>query len=535
MVNFFKRLFDILFHTRAEATIIDADLGTIKIPLTPAIPKRRLEDVKAGKRWILSVDGGGVRGIIALKAIKAMQGLFEPGDDGKPRKMTEIFDMFAGTSTGSIIAALLADGKDIDEVITMYETQEFRKGAFTANDDFQKAKYGSSGDLYGAVSLLTTLSTVLSALVIAAVAFVVLASVASWGFLAIPGAGLVAIISGAVLTVAAVIAIIVNKLANDQMYKKLITPYYKKNIRDRLLSEFQERPLNSLKRDILIASRDALRNESTFITSFRPENAPTGYTTANTGPRGLYNEMKIWQAVEASMSAPLYFSPLDRFLDGGVGAFNNPSAVAALEALKYSAFMDPATGKYDHQPEEALYKKGKTVVWSFGTGQITNSFTGNVIYQKHNFDFWINNVISETFFDSNDQQNYICRELLGRDLTDANGNPWIESRRYQIYINEKGLIDISFNRNRIAEVIKPENVEKLFSLDAWNAAEFNEIKTVAECFASTLLKPDIENNFEHNIVEIGRPSKTEPDARVYRDEVLTTLNSIGPNQQRGED
>lgn len=533
MKNIFTRIVDLLFPT---SRIINAkhDWGTISFPLTPSIPKRRLENVKGDKRWILSIDGGGTRGIIVLKALKAMQGLFENGPDGKPRKLTDIFDMFAGTSTGSIIAALLADGKDIDYVISLYENDAFRTAAFATNEEFQKSKYGEAGELDDAVDMLTKLSTALSALVIAAVAFVALATVASWGFLAIPGAGLVAIISGAVLAVSGILLIIINYIANDKMHRKLITPYYKKGIRDKLLQEFGDRQLNTMQRDILIVSRDTVRNETTFITSFRPENAPAAYAATNNGPRGVYNEMKIWNAVEASMSAPLYFSPLDRFLDGGVGAFNNPCSVAALEALKYSSLMDPATGKYDATPGEALYKKGKTVVWSFGTGQATNSFTGNVLYQKHNFDFWINTVISEMFFDSGDQQVYTCKDLLGKELTDG-GVPWIEFKRYQLYLNADGLTKIGMDRNKIPEITKPENLERIFALDSWKAAEFNEVKAVGELFAATLAKAGIEDNFEHDIVEVGKPATTQPDIRVYRDEVLSTLNSIGNGQKRGDD
>ena len=53
------------------------------------------------ERHILALDGGGVRGVITLHMIASLEAHL-----GRPA--CEFFDMFAGTSTGAIIAALLA-------------------------------------------------------------------------------------------------------------------------------------------------------------------------------------------------------------------------------------------------------------------------------------------------------------------------------------------------------------------------------------------------------------------------------------------
>ncbi|MEJ2560887.1 MAG: patatin-like phospholipase family protein, partial [Anaerolineae bacterium] len=55
----------------------------------------------AGKRLILSIDGGGARGYITLHCLAQLEEL-----TGQPAH--EIFDFYAGTSTGSLIAAGLA-------------------------------------------------------------------------------------------------------------------------------------------------------------------------------------------------------------------------------------------------------------------------------------------------------------------------------------------------------------------------------------------------------------------------------------------
>ena len=49
---------------------------------------------------ILSLDGGGVRGLISLEVLKHIE-----QESGKP--IAELFDFVAGTSTGSIVATIL--------------------------------------------------------------------------------------------------------------------------------------------------------------------------------------------------------------------------------------------------------------------------------------------------------------------------------------------------------------------------------------------------------------------------------------------
>jgi patatin-like phospholipase/acyl hydrolase len=64
---------------------------------------------------ILSLDGGGAKGFYTLGALREIEGLI-----GKP--LSEGFDLIFGTSTGAIIAALLALGRSVDEIHTLYTT-----------------------------------------------------------------------------------------------------------------------------------------------------------------------------------------------------------------------------------------------------------------------------------------------------------------------------------------------------------------------------------------------------------------------------
>lgn len=62
---------------------------------------------------VLSLDGGGVRGIISAVWLQELQNKLD-----KP--IHEIFDIIAGTSTGSILATGLGLGMPIEEILRMY-------------------------------------------------------------------------------------------------------------------------------------------------------------------------------------------------------------------------------------------------------------------------------------------------------------------------------------------------------------------------------------------------------------------------------
>lgn len=62
---------------------------------------------------ILSLDGGGAKGFYSLGVLREVEAL-----TGKP--LCETFDLIFGTSTGSIIAALLAQGKSVEEIHKLY-------------------------------------------------------------------------------------------------------------------------------------------------------------------------------------------------------------------------------------------------------------------------------------------------------------------------------------------------------------------------------------------------------------------------------
>src|SRR5215472_14548372 len=90
-------------------------------------------------RHILSIDGGGIRGIIPAMALVALEQQM-----GKP--VRECFDFLAGTSTGALIAAALAAGVPAQRVLEIY-TQRSNE-IFTPAKIFADARRILEGHMY---------------------------------------------------------------------------------------------------------------------------------------------------------------------------------------------------------------------------------------------------------------------------------------------------------------------------------------------------------------------------------------------------
>ncbi|HVY87541.1 MAG TPA: patatin-like phospholipase family protein [Hyphomonadaceae bacterium] len=89
-------------------------------PIWPNEDLRRHLSAPGPKR-ILALDGGGVRGILTVGILQRVEDVLAE-QTGRPGfRLCDYFDLIAGTSTGSIIATLLALGKRVAEIRTFYE------------------------------------------------------------------------------------------------------------------------------------------------------------------------------------------------------------------------------------------------------------------------------------------------------------------------------------------------------------------------------------------------------------------------------
>jgi uncharacterized protein len=77
--------------------------------------------VPSRPRKLLALDGGGIRGVTSLEILlKIEQDLAKATGQGSSFRLGDFFDYIGGTSTGAIIAAGLAVGKSVQELIQFY-------------------------------------------------------------------------------------------------------------------------------------------------------------------------------------------------------------------------------------------------------------------------------------------------------------------------------------------------------------------------------------------------------------------------------
>ena len=87
---------------------------------------------KTGPRKLLACDGGGIRGIISIDILAQIESELRKSSGNAKLVLADYFDYVAGTSTGAIIATLIALGYSTDEVRDFY----LRSGA----EMFHKAR-----------------------------------------------------------------------------------------------------------------------------------------------------------------------------------------------------------------------------------------------------------------------------------------------------------------------------------------------------------------------------------------------------------
>ncbi len=69
---------------------------------------------------ILSLDGGGIRGVLSATILKQVETTIQ---EKTGQKLHEYFDLISGTSTGSILAAAIACQMNVQQMIDIYFTE----------------------------------------------------------------------------------------------------------------------------------------------------------------------------------------------------------------------------------------------------------------------------------------------------------------------------------------------------------------------------------------------------------------------------
>ncbi len=96
------------------------------------------------RRYLLSIDGGGIRGIIPATALVELERF-----TGRPAR--EIFSFIAGTSTGALMAAALAAGLPALSILKMYITRSAE--IFSPGPPWNTLKRLVTGSMYSTQTL----------------------------------------------------------------------------------------------------------------------------------------------------------------------------------------------------------------------------------------------------------------------------------------------------------------------------------------------------------------------------------------------
>lgn len=334
-------------------------------------------NVTADNKMILSLDGGGIRGIMTLQLLKKLEEIA-----GIP--CYQLFDMVAGTSTGGIIAGLIASGKTAAEIEQLYiklVTKVFKKKSWKAN-----------------------------------------------------------------------------RTLNPPLYDKV---NYRNALRDLVANATLQQTCTISNTDLLITSKDVAAGEETFFTCFQH----------NGEFFGTYKDVLLRAVMEATMSAPTYFTPLERFVDGGTTTYNNPSLSAIMEATHYGP-----KGKYDLE---------KLTVFSFGTGTTISFIKPEEVMDPKGIDafFWLDVVMTESSQDASDMQiNFMRTGII----------PTLDYRRFQLSLDATTMQKLPNKKiehidHVEANWLRELTDEELKGIDLDDVSKFSLMQTIGEAMVEFVM------------------------------------------------
>ena len=339
--------------------------------------------IPADDKIILSIDGGGMRGILTIQLLKKLETVA-----GSP--CYEWCDMVAGTSTGGIIAALILKKKSAIEIEELYVKLVSR--VFTRRN------------------------------------------------------------------------ILANRFYNPPAFDK-------KNYRNLLKEIIGESTIQEVCAetgvDCLITAKDMTAGEETF------------FTCVNNGGNfiGTYKTVLLRGVMEATMSAPTYFTPFERFIDGGTTTYNNPALAAVLEALEYTG--------------QGKYNSDQLTVFSFGTGTSLQFIASDDTQEPKGIDalFWLNYVMSETGKDASEMQIDLLRSGLIKGL---------KLRRYQISFDEESMAKLPNEKIAHIHALKADWLHtlknrELADIDMADVSMFPLMIAIGDAMADFICPPNEVN------------------------------------------
>ena len=75
---------------------------------------------RSGPRKLMAIDGGGIRGVLSLMVLAKIESMLIEESKRPDYRLADYFDYVSGTSTGGIIAAGIAMGMSVEEILAFY-------------------------------------------------------------------------------------------------------------------------------------------------------------------------------------------------------------------------------------------------------------------------------------------------------------------------------------------------------------------------------------------------------------------------------
>jgi hypothetical protein len=232
--------------------------------------------------------------------------------------------------------------------------------------------------------------------------------------------------------------------------------------------------------DMMITSNDVAAAEETFFSCFKQSDG-TYY--------GTYKDVLLRATMEVTMSAPTYFYPLERFVDGGTTTYNNPSLAAFMEAVSYST---------PQKAEDAsAYKLSNITLFSFGTG-ISRLFIKpeeTVNPDGVDLKFWLNWLMVETGQDASAMQVDSFRSPMIKKV--------IDFRRFQISLDPAAIQRIpnidSLDVNQYKTKWLHDLDEKILgNIDMADLTKFDLMRIIGEQMAEFIMQ---KNCFKTDLLD----------------------------------
>jgi patatin-like phospholipase/acyl hydrolase len=370
--------------------------------------QERIEE-KRPKR-LLSVDGGGIRGILPLKILKEVEGIvlkYNPSC----KCLGDYFDFIAGTSTGSIIATGLAVGMKVDDLLELY-TEHGDKIFHKIELTDAKIKEYLKPSIDDAMEMLP------------------------WAWRGIAKTFLRGWVENNIPTW------IKKYLKSNNMDESLLLQfiygwqYSPAPLEEKLKEKFGDLTLGSeeLKTLLMVVTKNATTGQPYFFVNNLKEKE---FETK-------YSKILLRDIVRASSAAPTYFPPHSfkvgndeyEFIDGGMSSFNNPSFMLFLQAVTQQFGINWSSG------EENL------LMISVGTGfsperlKWNEKTQGYMKAKDYKLTDWGGYAIGVLMEDANIQENLIMK-MIGKKPSKSKKIPPRKMEVNTTYIDDWEFPDVT--------------------------------------------------------------------------------------------